>query len=142
MIYTIENPPFDLGVDDRIHFVIKGQTLIYEPYHNFLHHIHGDLENSYILSRLGLDKMSFLAEAYGYPAKPGDWPICEMHDTKALTRAVWLLFGEILKDQLGAEEEFINPKSLEKFYPQIKKLGGGKELQKKFQEISRKMVMA
>lgn len=118
--YTLQNLPKSITEDDCIDFYYRGMVYEYKVKDCYLQYIGGDHQQncSLLLQNLNLDSGKFLRESYGYPVGHGFWPTFHRYDDRAAIRAVWNLYGEILKattDFDKLQKEFINPTSLNRF---------------------------
>lgn len=114
--YSIIDPPQVLHEDDTVNFEIDGATFTHVVNGRFLSSFSGD--NAIVFKKLKINKQVLADRAYGYPCRPGTdscWPETDRTEFEAyaLTRLVWLLFGEIQKVgppvQVFKREEFIIP---------------------------------
>lgn len=99
MIYSITNPPAILEERDEVYFTVEGKECRYVVHSDFL----GcrDWEgNSFVFRQLGIDRYEIGSKAYEYITEDGGWPSSKGYDFEALTRLVWLVYGEILKGVL------------------------------------------
>lgn len=92
---TIDNyksiPCIKLG--DKIKFDVGGEIINYKVCGCFLEE--SSFRNSLIFSKLGLDKIVFCTNAYGYKAAGGSFPECKSYDLAALHRAINALFDHM-----------------------------------------------
>ena len=72
-------------------FTIKDTDYIYTVDTEYLS-IQGLFRNDKIFEDLGLNKINFCSDCYGYDPYDGDWPESKYNDFAALTRAVESLF--------------------------------------------------
>jgi len=110
MLYSIENRPTLLAPRDTVHFSVEGRDLSYEVRDGYLN---TDGPNRTIFTLLGFERgcmgmdetrlHAFAAEAYGYSATRGGWPVAHTGDYEALTRLVNALFGLIAGEPPSTE---------------------------------------
>lgn len=72
-------------------FTIKDTDYIYTVYTEYLNS-QGLFRNDKIFEDLGLNKINFCSDCYGYDPYDGDWPESKFNDFTALTRVVEALF--------------------------------------------------
>lgn len=122
MRYTVENPPYKVLVGDEVEFEFNHKIYSYSVEEYYLRNS-GTGDNSEIFDILGLNPLGLCSRAYGQEPlweERRNWP--EMNSDirierqKALTRVVWLLFGEILhrepKPKIDPDDYILPPESL------------------------------
>ena len=82
-----------IKLSDKIKFNIGGEIINYKVCSCFLEE--SSFRNSLIFSKLGLDKVVFCTNAYGYKAAGGSFPECKSYDLAALHRVINALFCRI-----------------------------------------------
>lgn len=95
-----------LNYNDIVKFVYNNITYEYRVEADFLQSTNSKWYNDIIFDVLQLNRKHMTIEAYGYPYRGGDWPVCRHSDYAALTRLVIFLFEEIEKRE--------NPKAFTK----------------------------
>ena len=81
-----------IKLHDRVVFL---ENHTYEVCDSYLHHVEGI--NDAIFSDLGLNKMDFCKEHYGYSVSTGCWPDYKYSDYEAAKRVIDALFDLIIE---------------------------------------------
>lgn len=93
--YTIDNRPTCLKVDDKLIFVVDGQKMKHHVTDRRLAYFDG--RDSAIFDKLGVDKVSFCREAFGYEPMPLCFLEPREGDMDALTRLANAIFDKLAK---------------------------------------------
>lgn len=91
--YTIDNRPSCLKVDDEVVFVVQGQEMKHHANSTRLTYFSGP--DSSIFDKLGVDKVAFCREAFGYKPRGLCFPEAREGDMAALTRLANAIFDKL-----------------------------------------------